>query len=200
MSEFEFVFSLFGLLLGLSLVELLGGLARTIEAEFRERRTAPAPAERTFRAGWLTPLLGLFVMLDILTFWAAAWSTREYLGVTGPVLLGGLLFAGSYYLAAHLVFPREVHGGAADVRIDLDAHYFEVRRVVLGAMFLLAAVQVGFYLTLPAMAARLREPAVVASIAGLAILLIAAILVRGKAASAAILGVLIARYVYLSVT
>ena len=36
-SPFEFVFSLFGLLLGLSLVEVLGGLARTIEAELRAR-------------------------------------------------------------------------------------------------------------------------------------------------------------------
>ena len=31
MSPFEFVFSLFGLLLGLSLAEVLGGLARTLK-------------------------------------------------------------------------------------------------------------------------------------------------------------------------
>jgi hypothetical protein len=35
MSDFEFIFSLFGLLLGLSLAEVLGGLARAIEARLR---------------------------------------------------------------------------------------------------------------------------------------------------------------------
>lgn len=196
MSQFEFVFSLFGLLFGLSLVELLGGLARTIEAGLRERRRGPG-SPRRFRAGVLTPLLGIFVMIDILTFWAAAWTTRAELTATGPVLLGGLLFAGSYYLAAHLVFPRETaeHAG----KVDLDVYYFQVRRIVLGAMLALAAVQVGWYLTMPPLAALVRTPVVALSVASLAALLIAGMFVRSKAASAAVLAVLIGRYVYLSI-
>lgn len=212
MSEFEFVFSLFGLLLGLSLVELLGGLARTIEAELTARRLARAAGAslhvsglpgasppdarpttaRSFRAGSLTILLGLFVMLDILSFWLAAWSVREQLSASGPVLLGGLLFAGSYYLAAHLVFPRE-----PTERGDLDAHYFEVKRLVLGAVLALAAIQIGYYLTLPAMAARLQTPATLIAIVGFAALLIAGIAARGRIANAVILVLLIARYLYL---
>lgn len=47
MSNFEFVFSLFGLLLGFSLVEVLGKLAASVKAR---------PKSRT---GWLTPLLSL---------------------------------------------------------------------------------------------------------------------------------------------
>ena len=35
MTDFEFVFSLFGLLLGFSLVEVLGGMAKAIEAQRR---------------------------------------------------------------------------------------------------------------------------------------------------------------------
>ncbi len=34
MSDFEFVFALYSLLLGLSMVELLGGLGRALEARF----------------------------------------------------------------------------------------------------------------------------------------------------------------------
>ncbi len=35
MNDFEFIFALFGLLLGLSIAEVLGGLARAIEARGR---------------------------------------------------------------------------------------------------------------------------------------------------------------------
>ena len=48
-TQFEFLFALFGLLLGLSLTAVLGGLARTIEARLRPRAA--------MRVGWLTPLL-----------------------------------------------------------------------------------------------------------------------------------------------
>ena len=73
MSDFEFIFALFGLLLGLSLAEVLGGLARAIEN--RLRPSSPA------RIGLLTPLLGAFVILDLLSFWQAAWVVRETVGV-----------------------------------------------------------------------------------------------------------------------
>ena len=132
MDGFNFVFSLFGLLIGFSLVEVLGGQARALEAQMGAARLE----RREFRAGWLTPLLGLFVMLDILSFWGSAWVARDHLSITGPVLLGGLFFAGSYYLAAHLIFPGEPTEWP-----DLDDHYFLVRRPVLAVIMTLATVQ-----------------------------------------------------------
>ncbi|MEI9851027.1 MAG: hypothetical protein WDN24_09480 [Sphingomonas sp.] len=126
MSGFEFVFSLFGLLLGFSLVEVLGGLARTVEA-----RMKPGAA---FRIGWLTPLLGLFVLLDLISFWGAAWTARDVLHVSSATLIGSLFFAGAYYMAAHLVFPTELDGIE-----DLDAHFFRIKRLVLGVLLALAA-------------------------------------------------------------
>ena len=48
MSGFEFIFSLFGLILGLALAEGLGGLSRALKASHR------------VRIGWPTALLGLF--------------------------------------------------------------------------------------------------------------------------------------------
>lgn len=64
MAPFDFIFALFGLLLGLSLAEVLSGFARAIQA-----RLEPG---RALRLGWLTPLLGAFVLLDLLSFWNAA--------------------------------------------------------------------------------------------------------------------------------
>jgi hypothetical protein len=183
-SAFEFVFSLFGLLLGFSMVEVLGGLARTLEARLR---LGPA-----YRVGWLTPLLALFVMIDLVTFWLAAWRVRDELAVNGATLTAGLAFAGSYYLAAHLVFPpREVEAP------DLDLHYLRVKRWVLGILFVLFAVQIGYFMTVPALAALLSKWPGAASVAFFALLLAAAVLVRGRRANLFLLAALILRYLVL---
>ena len=116
MSNFEFVFSLFGLLLGLALAEVLGGFGTAIQSR------------RKVRVGWLTPLLGALVALDITSFWMVAWSVRDLLPADYATLLGGLLLIGLYYLIARITFPHYL----ADWP-DFDAYYYEHRRWVLGA-------------------------------------------------------------------
>ena len=66
MNDFEFIFVLYALLLGLSVVEVLGGLGRVLELKFATESSGNA--ER-FRIGWLTPLMGVFVMVDLMSFW-----------------------------------------------------------------------------------------------------------------------------------
>lgn len=187
MNGFEFVFSLFGLLLGLSLVEVLAGFAKAVEARVRPAGERAAP----LRLGWLTPLLGLYVMLDLVSFWGASWFARDHLSVSGPVLLGGLLFAGSYYLAAHAVFPA----APADHE-ELDSHYFRVRRWVFGVLTALLAVQLAFWLSVPALAAVFEDPWLVADVAASFALMTAAMLVRGRVASLVILILLIGQYLH----
>lgn len=181
MSEFEFIFALFGLLLGLSIVEVLGGLARAIEARLRPGATV--------RIGWLTPLLGVFVLLDLLSFWQAAWTTRDVVGVSGHSLMAITFFASAYYLAAHLVFPREPGEHA-----ELDSHFFRVRRIVLGVMLALLACQIAFYVSVPALQPALMRPLAIALTVVLAALMIAAMLVRGRRLSIAVMVALVARY------
>jgi hypothetical protein len=181
MSEFEFIFALFGLLLGLSIVEVLGGLARAIEARLRPGAT--------MRIGWLTPLLGVFVLLDLLSFWQAAWVSRDVVGVSSHSLMAVTLFASAYYLAAHLVFPREPAEHA-----ELDSHFFRVRRIVLGVMLGLLACQLVFYSATPALAVALHNPLAIILTAVLAMLMIAAMVVRGHRASIAVMVALVARY------
>jgi hypothetical protein len=192
MDDFRFVFSLFALVLGLSLVEVLGGLAKVVEAQLRAVKVgAETPEKAPFRAGWLTPLLGLFVMLDVVSFWGTAWVARGVLTYSGPVVLGGLFFTGAYYVAAHLVFPTEKTDWS-----DLDAHYFRVRRAVFGTLILLTTLQAAFLLTVPGAGAAMRTPLVAASALLLYALLVAAMLVRGSKASVIVLALLSLRYVF----
>lgn len=120
MSQFEFVFSLFGLLLGLSLAEVLSGFGKAVKVRAR------------VRIGWLTPSLGVLVMLDLLSFWTTAWSMREVLPVNYFTLMALLAFTGAYYVAANLVFPEN-----PDRCEEFDVHYWANKKLVLCAMFAL---------------------------------------------------------------
>ena len=196
MTDFDFVFSLFGLLLGFSLIEVLGGLAKVIEAQLRAVKVGvETPGATPFRAGWLTPLLGLYVMLDVVSFWGSAWVARGQIAYEGPVVLGGLLFTGSYYIAAHLVFPTEKTDWA-----DLDAHYFRVRRAVFGVLIALTTIQTAYLMTVPGVSEAMRNPIVLGSAALLYTLMVLALIVQGKRSSIIVLALLSLRYVvqYLS--
>ncbi|MBI1408074.1 MAG: hypothetical protein GC145_18325 [Caulobacter sp.] len=114
MSPFEFFFSFYGLLLGLSVAVLATGAARA----FKHRRTRPV--------GWLTPLLAVFVALDISTFWEAAWVNYRNLPVSYGLLVGGLVVAVVYFIAAALVFPDD-----SDAPAPLDDHFWANRRATL---------------------------------------------------------------------
>lgn len=185
MSDFEFVFALYSLLLGLSMVELLGGLGRAIEARFA------AEAERgTFAIGWLTPLLAIFVMLDLLSFWSAAWVARQDIAVSSTALLGVAAFASVYFLAARLVFPSHPEGFA-----NLDVHYFRVRRIILGLLLALLGAQLGYYASQPGLAANLMRPAAWIMTLVLVALMAAAMWIRDRRWSIAILAALVVRYI-----
>lgn len=185
MSQFEFIFSLYSLLLGFSLVELLSGLGRTLKS----RLHIESGRKRIFRIGWLTPLLGLYVMLDLLSFWTAAWVVRDMLSVSGATLMATMLFASAYYLATHLVFPDN-----PSTVNDLDDHYFRVRRVVIAVLFVLLMVQLGFYASVPELAGKLLNPAALALTAVLIGLMIAAFIFKNKEVNIAVLGALVLRY------
>ncbi|MNX68759.1 hypothetical protein D3C86_999570 [compost metagenome] len=132
MSAFEFFFSFYGLLLGLSVAELVGGFARVLHE--RER----------IRFGWLTPALALFVAIDIATFWNQAWVIFRGAPFNTFLLLVSLLIAATFYVAASVTFPRVSAEGAHD-RVDLDAHFWAHRKLVFGCILaanLIVAVMV----------------------------------------------------------
>ena len=93
MSAFEFYFSFYGLILGLSVAQVVSGFAVALNARKRSR------------VGLLTPLIALFLLFDITTFWLFAWALRDQLTVFYGLMFGGLIVAVTYYFAASLVFP-----------------------------------------------------------------------------------------------
>jgi len=187
MSGFEFVFTLFGLLLGFSMVEVLGGFAKAVEARVRP----PADRRAPVRLGWLTPLLGIYVMLDLTSFWMAAWVARDQFSVGGPALFGGLVFAGSYYLAAHAVFPSD------PARHDeLDSHYFRVHRMVFGILIALLAAQLVYWVSVPELRVAFANLWLCAQLAFAVALMGAAMWARSHKASIVLLALLVGQYVY----
>lgn len=117
MNGFEYVITLFGLLLGLALTEALSGLARSIKARKR------------VKIGWSTALLGTLVACDVVTFWAYGWSMRAQIVPSWPMLFAGFLVTGIYFVAASLIFPD-------DPEQDHDTHFAENYRMVLAGFLL----------------------------------------------------------------
>lgn len=102
------------MLLGFSVAELVGGFARVLH----ERKDV--------RFGLLTPLLALFVALDIATFWVQAWVIFRNAPFNFALLVLGLVVASVFYVAATLVFPRDVKATPV-----LDDHFWRQRGLIL---------------------------------------------------------------------
>lgn len=114
MGAFEFFFSIYGLVLGLSVTVVATGAARA----FKHRRTVAV--------GWKTPLLAVFVLLDIVTFWDVAWTNFRTLPFSYGLLVCGLVVAVVYFIAASLVFPEP-----EDQAQSMDDHLWANKRTVL---------------------------------------------------------------------
>ncbi len=117
LSAFEFFFSFYGLLLGLSVAAVVGGFANVLHERHR------------ICFGWLTPLLAVFVAVDIATFWGQAWIIFRGAPFSLALLVVGLVIAAVFYVAASITFPRVSPDG--DEVIDLDAHFWTHRRTVM---------------------------------------------------------------------
>lgn len=129
MSVFEFFFSFYGLLLGFSVAELVGGFARVLH----ERQAV--------RFGWLTPLLAIFVAFDIATFWVQAWVIFRPAPFNFALLILGLLVASTFYMAAALVFPRD-----PKLAPDLDEHFWKNRALILFCVLAANLLMIGAFL------------------------------------------------------
>ena len=119
MNTFEFYFSFFGLLLGLSVAEMASGFARILRAR------------ETVRLGLLTPLLGVMVLLDVSSFWVIAWRSLQNVPIEHLTIYVGLVVALAYYIAAAVVFPTD-----ATQWPSLDDYYDRHKRWVVGGVLL----------------------------------------------------------------
>ena len=175
MTVFEFVFSLYSLLFGLALAQVFGGFGNVLQERHK------------LKVGWLTPLLGLFVILDLTSFWEIGWQMR---GITRPYFLFlscCVLVAGIYYLAARLVFPRDFAEWP-----DFDVYYFRHKQWVFGGILLCNLVAAAGLMTVAA--PFIRSPIGFANFLSYFVLLIALIAVRSRRASIVLLLLMLSRY------
>ena len=117
MSGFDLVFALFGLVLGLAITEVLAGFSRVLKMRGKAH------------VGWLTPLLGLVVLIDLTSFWSNAAELRDVLPGNLLTLIIVMLIVGAYYLIATLIFPTD-----PDQWPDFDLYYDRFNRLILGGM------------------------------------------------------------------
>lgn len=117
MSGFDLVFALFGLVLGLGITEILAGYSRVIKMRGKAH------------IGWLVPLLGLVVLLDLTSFWMQAYELRNDVPATLLALFVVMGIVGAYYMIATLVFPDD-----PDAWPDFDLYYDRYNRRILGGM------------------------------------------------------------------
>lgn len=126
MGDFEFYFSFYGLLLGLSVAQVAKGFLDSIDAR------------QAVRIGWLTPIFAIFIFMDISSFWIFAWGIRESLIVGWGTMFGGLFVALAYYFSAGLVFPRKIAEWP-----DLTEHYWRQKRLVMAGIIVANVVIFG---------------------------------------------------------
>ena len=127
MAGFNFLFEAFILLMGLAMAEVLGGFARVLK--LRARKRAGIDGADAVRIGWLTPLLGLFVITDQATFFLHMFAFREVMPFNGGTVLGILLTIGWYYLIASMTFPDEPGDWP-----DFDEWFWQQKRFVVGGV------------------------------------------------------------------
>lgn len=131
MSAFEFAFTLFGLVLGLAMAEILAGFARVLKARSAAPGTGPE-ATRHIRIGWLTPAIATVVTYDLITSWLMAWQSRDAIPINMFTLAGGTLATAIYFIAASMVWPDDPAEWP-----DLDA-WFDRHKGQIGGAIVLA--------------------------------------------------------------
>jgi hypothetical protein len=119
LTNFEFVFSLLVILLGLALAAVLGGVARVMKTRPR------------VRIGWATGFLAAWVTTETIIFWQVFWRTRGALPPSAAVLFTGFIITALYYFAAASVFPDKLEDVAS-----LDEYFMQEKAKVIAAVLL----------------------------------------------------------------
>lgn len=129
--QFDYIFELFTLLISLAVAEMLMGFSRILKLRAR-RKAGVDPTAIEVKVGWLVPMLGLLVLVDLGTFWSIIWSMRGVLDMQMATIFGVLVLIGGYYLIATLVFPDE-----PELWPDFDAYFWQQKRLVVIGMLLI---------------------------------------------------------------
>ena len=131
MTPFEFVLSFISIILGLALTEVLAGLGKAVQSRSK------------IHIGWLSPLLGLVVGLDLTSFWITAWFSRALIPATALSIMCAFVLTSLYYFVARITFPDEPAEWP-----DYDLYYFAHRKLVAGGVIVCNIMALGLQFAL----------------------------------------------------
>lgn len=124
--RFAFFFAFYGLILGLGVAELLSGFAGMVRAHALKKLESQ------------TALIALLTFVLIVATWVDTWTMERSITLNFDDLWPPILLATFYYLAAAVIFPRDVAQYA-----HLRAYFAARRKFVIGMLF--AAELIDFY-------------------------------------------------------
>lgn len=116
MSDFEYVFTFYSVLLGLAAANVATGFADM----WRDRRA--------IEVGFCTPLLAAIVLIATMNLWLRFWSNWAGAEVGPWPLITLVAYALPLVFLSRAMFP------AAGGETSLEAHYLEHRHVLLAAL------------------------------------------------------------------
>jgi hypothetical protein len=127
MAGFEFLFSFYGLLLGLAVANVTSGFADA----WRRRHK--------WKMGAALPLLGLFILLAAAQQWASFWGARDVLTMGPWEILTSMGMALPYIFVSQGMFPLELEEGHS-----FERYYLQQSRLLLAVLLVPPAVSYAF--------------------------------------------------------
>ena len=115
MNSFDYLFSFYGLLLGIAVANVAIGFADM----WRDCGK--------IGVGYCPPLLGVIVMLGGMNVWLTMWHVRQDAGVSAWQMLAATGVAMPYVFVSRAMFP----GAEKDTERSLEEHYLRHRVLIL---------------------------------------------------------------------
>jgi hypothetical protein len=113
--SFDYLFSFYGLLLGIAVANVAIGFADM----WRD-------CEK-IRVGTCPPLVASSVLLGGMNVWLQMWLTRPYVTVNGVQMLAAAAIALPYVFVSRAIFP----GAEDEEERSLEEHYLRHRKIIL---------------------------------------------------------------------
>ena len=132
MGPFDYLFSFYGLLLGIAVANVAIGFADM----WRD-------CDR-IAVGTCPPLVASSVLLGGLNVWLEMWHTRPYVIVDGTQMLAAAAISLPYVFVSRAIFP----GVDEEPERSLEDHYLRHRKIILILLAVPTAVSVGSHMLL----------------------------------------------------
>jgi hypothetical protein len=126
METFNYIAVMISIILGLGLNQLLAGIGSLVQVRQR------------VRLYWLHALWVLIIIMGHADMWWSLWAVRASVAWTFPKFVYLLTGPALLVIASHIIMPSEFYEEIHRTRIDLDVHFFNVRRLFFSVMSVLS--------------------------------------------------------------